>query len=109
MRIYVDKQNKCIVATGHYRGKKIKAVARCKEDDFDEAFGTELVKKKYKIKKEMIKKDFHNSCIKKLHQRVLWCFNQIKYEEEVTASLVEKLDKQLAECNYFIDNHFKTN
>lgn len=108
MKIRVDKENKCVIAIGSCKGKRVKVVTHCKEEKFDENFGIELTKKKYKIKKETIKKELHDKYIKKLHETVLWCFNQIKYEEDIVKDLAEKIRKETKECNEFINEYFKT-
>lgn len=56
MKIKVDTQNKAVIAIGYYQGEKIKAVSVCHNGDtFDEQFGIELTKNKYK-KKLILKK-----------------------------------------------------
>ena len=47
MGLKIDKKNKVVVAETRYRGKKVKAVVRCYDnDEFDEAFGEKLAIKK---------------------------------------------------------------
>jgi len=76
MKIKFDKKNKVTIADGYYKGKKIRAVAVCHpEDTFDEEFGSDLVKRKYKIKQDFIKMNLHESYIKKLLTFVKWINN----------------------------------
>ena len=51
MRIKVLPVYNRVIATGSYKGKRLKAVAVCNEDNFDEALGIEIAKKKYGIAK----------------------------------------------------------
>lgn len=92
MRIKVDKKNKTIIAETFLKGKKIKAIAHCHDNDvFDENFGKELAIKKLNIKKEYHKMNWHDKEVRRLEKLIKWAENQIDYHNIEAEKLEEKV------------------
>jgi len=107
MKILIDKQNKAVIATGWYKGKKIRAVAVChKEDTFDIDFGVELVKKKYKIKQTYVKMNIHESNAKRLLGLWDWIVKEVLSENKIIISLDSKILKDSDDCEKFIKSKY---
>lgn len=94
MKITVDEKNKCVIATGSYKGKRVKAVARCQpEDEFDVETGKEIAKSKYKIRYEKARAEYHGWRIRQLKSLINWCYLVIADEDRIVNGLKEKIRK----------------
>lgn len=94
MKITVDEKNKCVIATGSYKGKRVKAVARCHpEDEFDVEIGKEIAKAKYKIRYEKARMEWHRGISRKLWHIVSWACIVIADEDRIVKGLKEKIRK----------------
>lgn len=84
MRIIFDKENKATIAIGYHNGRRIKAVCICHDgDEFNEEFGKQLVKKKWKLKANIKEqRDIYNE-IKDVR-------NYLKYLEAESFRLYKK-------------------
>ena len=92
MRVKIDKPNKVVIAEKYFKGKKIRAIARCKEEDmFDEDFGEELAEKKLEIKIISYKIKLHQDRIKEFNHVIKWIDTQIKGDEKLIDILHNKL------------------
>ena len=109
MKIRVDNKNKVVIAEGHYRGKKIKTIAKCNEDVFDEEFGKQLAEKKYDIKEYVARKNYHRKYMNMLHRTVLRCYVLIEEEQNIIDSLNAKISIKEKEINEFVSDYFKEN
>lgn len=105
MKIRIDEKNRCVIATGTFHGKRLKAVALCSKDDvFDEEIGKKIVSSRYKILEEEYKRKSHTSYIKALHKIVSWAFSVIENETKIVNSLTEKIDRLKKEAENQIEN-----
>lgn len=94
MKITVDEKNKCVIATGSYKGKRVKAVARCHpEDEFDVEKGKEIAKARYKIRYEMTRMEAHQQVIRRLTNIINWCYLVIADESRIVDNFYEKICK----------------
>lgn len=107
MRIKVLSAHNRVIATGSYKGKRIKAVAVCNEDNFDEALGIEIAKKKYGIAKCNAKLDLHKKNISALEDMIEWCQNMIDAENKSMAIVDANLDKKLTDYHAFLADKFE--
>lgn len=107
MRIKILPAHNRVIATGSYKGKRIKAVAVCNEDSFDEALGIEIAKKKYGIAKANAKLDLHMKNISALKDMIKWCENMIDAENKSMAIVDANLDKKLADYHAFLADKFE--
>ena len=107
MKIKVDRENKAVVAYGFYLGKRIKAVAVCKESYFDESFGVELATKKYKIKKRYIKMMMYESKIKELNKQKEHADLLLKEYNRIVEGIDSKIMKDSYECECFVNKYFE--
>lgn len=106
MKIKVDRENKAIIAYGGYRGKRIRAVAVCKEPVFDEAFGTELAKRKYKIKERYAKLRWHENCVSYFTMLKRKIDSMILDHNKCADFLDAKVQSEIQECEEFVNNYF---
>ena len=102
MRIKVLPVHNRVIATGSYKGKRLKAVAVCNEDNFDEALGIEIAKKKYGIAKCNAKLDLHKKNISALNDMIKWCQNMIDAENKSMAIVETNLDEKLHDFHTFL-------
>lgn len=94
MKITVDEKNKCVIATGTYKSKRIKAVAVCHpEDEFDVEKGKEIAKTKYKIRYENERLKAHQQVIRRLTNIINWCYLVIADESKIVDNFHEKIYK----------------
>lgn len=94
MKITVDEKNKCVIATGTYKSKRIKAVAVCHpEDEFDVEKGKEIAKAKYKIRYENERLKAHQQIIRRLTNIINWCYLVIADESKIVDNFHEKIYK----------------
>lgn len=107
MKIKVDKENKVVIAYGGYRGKRIRAVAVCKEPVFDETFGTELAKKKYKIKERYAKLRWHESWVSYLNNLKHKIDAMIVDHNNCANFLDTKMQSEIQECEDFVNKYFE--
>lgn len=107
MKIHVDRNNNRIIANGHYLGKKVRAVAHCNGDTWDEEFGTGIASRRYAIKHETLKQKAHEQRVKMLHQTALWCYKQIDDENEIISRLKSKIGRMTSDCEAYIKSHFE--
>jgi adenosylmethionine-8-amino-7-oxononanoate aminotransferase len=106
MRIKIDEQNKAVIAYGGYRGKQIRAVAVCREPEFDVDFGAELVKKKYKIRERYAKMRWHDKEITRLSKLRRQIDAMIADHDKSANYLDSKIQEELTECDNFVKEHF---
>ena len=106
MKIKVDKENKVVVAYGNYRGKKIKAVAVCKEPVFDEEFGMELARRKYKIRERYAKMRWHESWVSSLNYLKSKIDAMIEDHNKCADFLDSKMQSEINECEEFVNKYF---
>lgn len=107
MKIKIDNKNKTIIAEKIFKGKKIKGVARCQnEDKFDIEFGTELAKKKVEIKENYIKMLSHDKYVRRLQKLVQWANNEIVEHTKIADDLSVKLQDKINDCNNFIKEKY---
>lgn len=110
MGLKVDKKNKVVVAETRYRGKKVKAVVRCYDnDEFDEAFGEKLAIKKMKIKKEISKMNYHISERKKKDKEIIRLAKECNEHTSIIDNLSRKIDKLKMEYENMISEKYKEN
>lgn len=94
MKITVDEKNKCVIATGTYKNKRVKAVAVCHpEDEFDVEKGKEIAKTKYKIRYETARMEAHQQVIRRLTNIINWCYLVIADESKIVDNFHEKIYK----------------
>lgn len=107
MKIVVDKENKVVIARGTCKGKIIKAVAVCKEQNFDENFGKELAKKKYKIKEKYTKMRWHESEIAKLKKQIKSMTEVLSEHNRCADAIDKKLQNDIIEIEKFLKKYFE--
>lgn len=107
MKIHIDRKNNRVIANGYFRGKKIRTIAHCNRDTWNEAFGVSIATKKFDIKQEEVKKRQHERHIRKLHEMALWCYGQINAEQAIVSNLGVKIDKMNSEYQDFVKSHFE--
>jgi hypothetical protein len=107
MRIKVLKDNNRVIATGSIAGRKIKAIAVCNEDNFDENVGIDLATRKYKIREKMAKRDSHKAAISSLNKLIAWCENQKEAEENLVALHNQRIAEMEQEYNDHVASLFK--
>lgn len=106
MKIHIDKKNNRIIANGYFRGTKIRTIAHCNGDKWNEDFGVAVAKMKYKIKEQEVKKKLHEKYIRELHRMALWCYSVIKSETSIVDSLSDKIQRMGNDYNNYLSNHF---
>ena len=106
MKIKVLPEHKRVIATGSYRGKRIKTVAVCNEDNFDERFGIELAKKKYSIAKSKAKIDMHKKNIGMLNKMIDWCQKYIDAENRSIELVTDGLARKIVDFTDFVEDKF---
>lgn len=107
MRIKILPAHNRVIAAGSYKGKRIKAVAVCNEDSFDEALGIEIAKKKYGIAKANAKLDIHKKNISALKDMIKWCENMIDAENRSMDMVKTNLAIKESELTDFVESKFK--
>ena len=108
MRIKVLPAHNRVIATGSYKGKRLKAIAVCSDyDTFNEELGTEIAKKKYGILKCNAKIDIHKKNISALNDMIKWCQNMIDAENKSMAIVETNLDKKLHDFHAFLADKFE--
>ena len=94
MKIVVDEKNRCVIATGTYKNKRVKAVAVCHpEDEFDVEKGKEIAKAKYKIRYEMARMEEHQRIVRRLTKFINWAYLVIADESRIIDNFHEKIYK----------------
>lgn len=94
MRIVVDRKNRVCFGIGHAYGKRIKAVVRLHENDsWDEEKGKEFLKKKFKIKEAMAKRDMHKKEALYSKKMIEWHTKLMDYENEIVSRLNDKISR----------------
>ena len=106
MKVKIDEKNKVCIAYGSFRGKKIKAVAVCKEPEFDKIFGEKLARRKYKVKETYAKLKWHQSIINEMNQEIERLNAELKWHNKCADYLDSKLQKEIFECENIVDNYF---
>lgn len=100
MKIIVDKANEAIIVTGFHNGQKIKATSICcPEDEFNESFGIELTKKKWKAKKTYARIKELDLIIRKIESML----NDFTSRRE---ALTDKYQSQNEDIRNFSNNYF---
>lgn len=94
MKLKIDKKNNATIAIGWKNNRKVKAVCVCHDgDEFDEEFGKELVKEKYKLRK--MQGDM----------RDLKAFkNELLHEIKVVDKEIDELYQRILDKELFIKN-----
>ena len=99
MRLSIDKKNRRVIASGSYKGKKVKAIAVCSaEDEFDENIGRQIATLKYQVKEQEAKKAIHASNIKTLVEHIRWASKILEDETRIVDNMTKKI-KELNEAN----------
>lgn len=102
MKITVEEKNKCLIATGSYKGKRMKVVARFQpevepedepEVESEVEDGKEITKAKYKIRYEKARMEWHRGISRKLWHIVSWACIVIADEDRIIEGLKEKIRK----------------
>lgn len=94
MKITVDEKNRCVIATGTYKNKRVRAVAVCHpEDEFDEEKGLEIAETKYKIRYETARMEEHQRIIRRLTKFINWAYLVIADESRIIDNFHEKIYK----------------
>lgn len=106
MKINVMKENNRIIATGSAFGKKLKAIAVCNEPVFDEAVGTEIVRRKYKIVEKMAQRKMHVRTKRELESIIKWCEKEIAHENEIIASMDKAITSKQDALESFMKEKF---
>lgn len=106
MKITFDKKNKRTIANGIYMGKPIKAIAVCGEDTFDEEFASELVTKRYKLKKYERRMNIHEKRVAMYERLIELAKIQMREEQKIVDSMLLNLRKKEDNIQEFVDNHF---
>ena len=106
MKINVTKENNRIIATGTAFGKKLKAIAVCNEPVFDEAIGTEIVRRKYKIVEKMAQRKMHVRTKRELESIIKWCEKEIAHENEIIASMDKAITSKQDALESFMKEKF---
>ena len=107
MKIHVDRKNNRVIAYGSYRGKRIKAIAHCREDFFNEELGIKIAKMKYDILQTKAQKQFHDNYVRELHKNILWSFHEIDAENDVLENLSHKVENKIENYHKFLSENFK--
>lgn len=98
MRIVVDGKNNVCFGFGHAYGKTIKAVVkRHPDDNWDENFGKEALKRKFKIREVMAQRDWHSKELSYYKRQIEWCKKMMDYETEIVDRLNDKINNMQAE------------
>lgn len=106
MKINIDKVNKVVVATGYYKGYRVKSVVRCKEnDEWNETFGVKLAKKQYKNKEREARLKYHNKIIDSLLKITDWCVKVIEDERNICDNLNDTIYNKNVEIIDFIASY----
>lgn len=106
MKINVMKENNRIIATGSAFGKKLKAIAVCNEPVFDEALGTEIVRRKYKIAEKIAQLKKHVSAKRELKAIIRWCEKEIEHEDEIIANMNKSISEKQDALEAFMKEKF---
>lgn len=101
MKIVIDRKNKAIIATGCCNWKSIKSICLCNdEDEFNEEFGTQLVKKKWNLKHTMYRQKELDKAIRSLKRYI----NRLENNKQ---TLCGKQILQQDDILKFCENYFK--
>ena len=91
MRITIDEKNRRVIATGSWKGKRVKAIAVCHPDDtFDKEKGEKIAKAKYRLKELEAKKSIHESNVRALEQHIKWVQRVLKDEVSICDNMERK-------------------
>ena len=103
MKIHV-KSDGIITATGKFHGKRINAMAKCESSDtFDERFGRDLVCKKYNTKCTYAQLTEHDKKFRQTNREIARLQSIANYEENICNELDKKLQKQIYDCEEYIN------
>jgi succinyl-CoA synthetase beta subunit len=91
MKLVVDEKNRCVIAMGSYKGKKVKAVVRCHpEDTFDAELGKKIATQKYNFREVEKQIEIHESNLRALKRFTDWALRCIADEESHLEHLYKK-------------------
>ena len=108
MKLSVDEKNRRVIATGSWKGKRVKAIAVCSpEDIFDAEKGKQIAILKYKTKELQAKKAIHFSNIKALEQHIEWANHVLQDERNIYNNMLLRLSKLEKENNKKIEEIVK--
>lgn len=108
MKIKIDKENKAIIAEGWCRGKRIKAVAVCREPHFDEEFGVKLAKMKYKIKEKQAKLKWHESVLVECRRLQKTINSMITNHNNCAENIDISIQNAVLDCEKFVNNYLES-